>query len=243
MAHIHIRNLSVDFPIYGSSSRSLKNTLMSQATGGRIMPGARDLVVVRAIDDVSFDIEDGERIGLVGHNGSGKTTLLRVLSGIYKPTGGSVEIAGSVGTLLDPAAGMDPEATGLENIFLRGRVLGMSRAQIRNAIDDIADFTDLGDFLTLPMKTFSAGMSARLAFGISTSMQHDILLIDEGIGAGDPAFQEKAQQRIHGLFSRTSIVVLASHSPDLIARYCTRRVTMEHGAIANVEPVVTEPAA
>jgi ABC-type polysaccharide/polyol phosphate transport system ATPase subunit len=229
MAHISIKDLSVEFAIFGANARSLKNTVLAQATGGRVMAGARDIVAVRAIDKLNLEIRDGDRIGLVGHNGSGKTTLLRVLAGIYKPVSGSVRIEGRVGTLLDPSAGMDPEATGIENIYLRGYILGMSKREIEAQIPDIADFTDLGDFLQLPMKIYSAGMQARLTFAISTALQHDILLIDEGIGAGDAAFQEKAQQRIEGLFARASIVLLASHSDALIKQFCNRTVQMEHG--------------
>ena len=231
MPSIEIRDLTVEFPILGSHSRSLKNTLLAQATGGRIMAGARDIVKVRAIDGISLRIAAGDRIGLVGHNGSGKTTLLRVLSGIYKPTSGHVRIDGRVGTLLNPAAGMDPESTGLENIFLRGYLLGMSKREIEAKLGDIAAFTELGEFLELPMRTYSAGMSARLAFAISTAPDNDILLIDEGIGAGDASFQEKAFARIEGLFNRTPIVVLASHDDSLIERFCSRRVTMEQGKL------------
>lgn len=229
LAHISIKDLTVEFAIFGTKARSLKNTLITQATGGRVMAGARDIVAVRAIDNLNLEIKDGDRIGLVGHNGSGKTTLLRVLAGIYKPVAGSIRIEGRVGTLLDFNAGMDPDATGIENIYLRGHLLGLSTKEIEARVDEIADFTDLGDFLQLPMRTYSAGMGARLAFGISTSMQHDILLIDEGMGAGDAAFQEKAQKRIEGLFARTSIVLLASHSDALIQQFCNRVVRMEHG--------------
>ena len=155
MARISIENLSVEFAIYGSRARSLKNAVIAQATGGRIMAGARDVVAVRALDGISLELKDGDRIGLVGHNGSGKTTLLRVPAGIYKPASGRITIEGRLGAILDPRAGMDPEATGIENIFLRGRLLGMRRAEIEAAIPDIADFTDLGDFLALPMKTYS----------------------------------------------------------------------------------------
>jgi len=232
LARISIRDLTVEFAIFGTHSRSLKNTIVAQATGGRVMAGARDVVTVRALDNVSLEIADGDRVGLVGHNGSGKSTLLRVLSGIYKPVAGRVGILGRVGTLLDPTAGMDPEATGIENIFLRGYILGMSRREIEAALPDIAAFTDLGDFLALPMKTYSTGMAARLAFAISTAPRHDILLVDEGIGAGDAAFQEKAQKRIEGLFARTRIVLLASHSEALIRQYCTRQIRMEHGRVA-----------
>ncbi len=237
MARISIENLSVEFAIYGSRARSLKNAVIAQATGGRIMAGARDVVAVRALDGISLELKDGDRIGLVGHNGSGKTTLLRVLAGIYKPASGRITIEGRLGAILDPRAGMDPEATGIENIFLRGRLLGMRRAEIEAAIGDIAEFTDLGDFLALPMRTYSAGMSARLAFGISTAIQHDILLIDEGIGAGDASFQDKAQKRIEGLFARTSIVLFASHSETLIGQYCNRRLELEHGKVVRLESV------
>lgn len=202
------------------------------------MSGARDIISVRAVEELSLLVQDGDRVGLVGHNGSGKTTLLRVLAGIYKPASGTIRIEGRVGTLLDTTAGMDPEATGIENIYLRGYLLGMTRKQIEAQLDDIATFTDLGDFLQLPIKTYSAGMSARLAFGISTSIENDILLIDEGIGAGDAAFQEKAQRRIEGLFARTSIVLLASHSPDLIQRFCNRQIRMEHGHVIEDIPII-----
>jgi ABC-type polysaccharide/polyol phosphate transport system ATPase subunit len=231
MAHISIENLTVEFAIFGANSRSLKNQLLSQATGGRVMAGARDVITVRAIDHLNLEVNDGDRIGLVGHNGSGKTTLLRVLAGIYKPNGGAITIKGQLGALLDPTAGMDPESTGIENIYLRGYMMGMSRREIASKLDEIADFTELGNFLELPMRTYSAGMFARLAFAVSTAAHHDILLIDEGMSAGDAAFQKKAQQRIENLFDRTPIIILASHSEGLISEFCTRRVQMEHGAL------------
>jgi ABC-2 type transport system ATP-binding protein/lipopolysaccharide transport system ATP-binding protein len=195
------------------------------------MSGAHDVITVRAIDGLNLEINDGDRVGLVGHNGSGKTTLLRVLAGIYKPNGGAIAIEGQVGALLDSTAGMDPESTGIENIYLRGYMMGMGRREIASKLDDIAEFSELGDFLELPMRTYSTGMSARLAFAVSTAAHNDILLIDEGIGAGDAAFQKKAQQRIENLFDRTPIVILASHSETLISEFCNRRVEMEHGVL------------
>ena len=235
MAHISIENLTVEFAIFGANSRSLKNQILSQATGGRVMSGSRDIVTVRAIDGLNLEINDGDRIGLVGHNGSGKTTLLRVLAGIYKPSGGAITISGKVGALLDPNSGMDPESTGIENIYLRGYMMGMSRREIASKLDDIAEFTELGDFLSLPMRTYSAGMFARLAFGVSTAAHNDILLIDEGIGAGDAGFQKKARDRIESLFDRTPIVILASHSEALIGEFCNRRVQMEHGVLKEAD--------
>jgi lipopolysaccharide transport system ATP-binding protein len=234
MVRISIENLTVDFAIFGASARSLKNQLLSQATGGRVMAGGHDIITVRAIDGLNLEIKDGDRIGLIGHNGSGKTTLLRVLAGIYKPSGGAITIEGKVGTLLDPHAGMDPESTGIENIFLRGYMMGMSRAEIASKLDEIAKFTELGDFLELPTRTYSAGMFARLAFAVSTAAQNDILLIDEGIGAGDAAFRAKAQQRIEALFRRTPIIILASHSESLIDEFCNRRLQLERGVIKHL---------
>ena len=195
------------------------------------MADVHDVVVVRAIDGLDLEIRHGDRVGLMGHNGSGKSTLLRVLSGIYKPTAGRIEIEGRVGALLDPGAGMDMEATGYENIYLRGHLLGMSTREINTKLDDIANFSELGDFLSLPMKTYSAGMAARLAFAISTAPETDILLVDEGIGAGDAEFQKKAEERIEKLFEETSIVLIASHSEELLARFCNRRIRMEHGQL------------
>lgn len=233
MARISISDLTIQFAVYGTRARSLKNRIIAQATGGKLMPGAGDVVVVHAIDRLNLEIHDGDRVGLVGRNGSGKSTLLRALSGIYKPTAGAITIEGRVGTLLNPTAGIDMEATGYENIYLRGYLLGMSTREIKSKLDDIAEFSELGDFLTLPMKTYSAGMIARLAFAISTAPDTDILLVDEGIGAGDAEFQKKAEQRIERLFEKTSVVIIASHSEELLARFCNRRIRMDRGQIVN----------
>lgn len=240
MPHISINGLSVDFLIYGANSRSLKKQIVAQASGGRVLKGANDAVAVRAIDNLNLEIEHGDRIGLVGHNGSGKSTLLRVLAGIYKPTGGSVTISGRVGALLDPNAGMDQEATGIENIYLRGYVLGMTKAEIRNSIDDIASFTQLGDFLTLPLRTYSAGMFARLAFAISTLIRPDILLVDEGIGTGDAEFFDRMRARLDDFVKGASILLIASHSPEIIQRFCNKQITLKQGKIIEVVEVNAE---
>jgi lipopolysaccharide transport system ATP-binding protein len=232
VAKISISDLTVEFAIYGSSARSLKKSILSQATGGRIVFGAHDVVTVRAIDNLSLEITDGDRVGITGHNGSGKSTLLRVLAGIYKPTAGKIVIEGKVATLLDPLAGMDFNATGQENIFFRGHLLGMTTREIVSKIDDIASFTELGNFLQLPLRTYSAGMIARLSFAISTATNSDILLIDEGIGAGDAGFQQKAEDRISRLFDRTSIVLIASHSDQLLSHFCNRRIKINGGKLA-----------
>ncbi|MEX1179963.1 MAG: ABC transporter ATP-binding protein [Cucumibacter sp.] len=231
MPHISTERLSVTFRIYGANSRSLKKQIVKQATGGRLVPGADDTITVRALDEVSLEVEHGDRVGIVGHNGAGKSTLLKALAGIYKPTGGSIAIRGKVGALLDPAAGLDPDATGIENIYLRGYILGMKRAEIEERIEDIRSFTELGDYLDLPLRTYSAGMFARLAFGISTSIRPDILLLDEGIGAGDGIFFDKMQDRLGAVVERVGILLLASHDKVLVERFCNRVLRLEHGRL------------
>lgn len=237
MARISLRDLTIDFPIYGANSRSFKKRLISGVTGGRIGGGANDAVCVRALENVSIEIEEGSRIGLIGHNGAGKTTFLRVLAGIYKPTQGSIAIEGSIGALLDPASGIDPDATGLENIYLRGYALGMARSQIESKLEDIVEFTQLGDFISFPVRTYSVGMRARLIFAISTSIEPEILLVDEGIGAGDAAFQSSVERRLNDLYGSARIVIIATHDQALIEKYCDKTLLFERASICAIEDV------
>ena len=233
MATIKLEHVSVSFPVYASASRSIKNRLIRSATGGQIHlgSGAHRITVVDALQDINLDLKTGDRIGLVGHNGAGKTTLLRVLAKIYEPNEGRISIIGKTAPLFDINLGMDPESTGYENIMLRGLYLGLTRKQIAAHIDDIADFTELGDFLNLPIRTYSAGMQMRLAFAISTAVPPDILLLDEGIGAGDAAFLHKANERLKLFTEQVSIIVLSSHSEFLIRQMCNKALLMEHGRV------------
>lgn len=233
MASIRLEHVSVSFPIYDSSSRSLKKRLFYATIGGRIQknPNTHRIQVVEALDDINLHLEHGARVGLVGHNGAGKTTLLRVLAGIYEPNSGLIEVDGQVAPMFDKALGMDPDSSGYDNILLRGLFLGMSRREIAKRADGIAEFTELGDFLNLPIRTYSAGMRTRLAFAVSTAIDPDILLLDEGIGAGDAAFLQKAKKRLQAFTDKAAIIVLASHSDGLITRMCTSAIWMERGRI------------
>ena len=232
MASIRLDHVSVSFPIFDASSRSLKNRLISSATGGRVIAGPGNRIsIVQALDDVSLAFDHGARVGLVGHNGAGKTTLLRVLSGIFEPNCGEVHVEGQAAPMFDKALGMDPESSGYENIVLRGLFLGMSRREIRERVDKIAEFSELGEFLDLPIRTYSDGMRTRLAFAVSTSIDPDILLLDEGIGAGDAAFLEKANKRLDSFIDKAAIIVLATHQGPLLKQMCTSAVLMEHGRV------------
>ena len=235
MPHISAKNLSVEFSIPGSNARSLRMTAISHATGGRLARAKDDSVSVKALVDVSLEIASGDRIGLAGHNGAGKTTLLRVVAGIYHPTAGRVSVSGTVGALLSPQGGMDPDLSGIENIYLKGRLLGLSKTEIDVLAEEVADFTDLGQFISLPLRTYSAGMVARLAFAISTAIKPSILLIDEGIGAGDAGFKDKVKARVDAFVARSQIVVLASHDVSLMERLCNRIVRLEHGRVTSDE--------
>jgi ABC-2 type transport system ATP-binding protein/lipopolysaccharide transport system ATP-binding protein len=231
MASIRLDRVSVSFPIYDAKSRSIKKRVLAAAGRGRIARGEANRLVIRALDGVSVKIEHGERVGLIGRNGAGKTTLLRVMAGIYEPPSGTVEVEGRVAPLFDIGMGMDPESSGYENIVLRGLFLGLRKAEIKAKVDEIAEFTELGDFLEMPLRTYSAGMFARLAFAISTSIDPEILLLDEGIGAGDDVFLEKAKQRLDALINRARILVLASHSDELVRKLCNRAILMENGQV------------
>jgi lipopolysaccharide transport system ATP-binding protein len=231
MSLARAHDLSIDFPIYGGKSRSLKSTVLRAATGGSIAEDAAHRIVVRALDKVSFDWSEGERIGLVGHNGSGKTTLLRAVAGIYEPSSGAIEVRGRIASMLSITLGMDAEATGYENIFLRGTILGLRRRDTMRIVDDVCEFSELGDYIHMPMRTYSSGMVMRLMFAISTSVEADIILMDEWLSVGDAQFAEKAQKRLSALISKAKLLVIASHNKDLIRNMCTRVMHLEHGKI------------
>jgi ABC-type polysaccharide/polyol phosphate transport system ATPase subunit len=231
MPTISVEHIDVSFPIYEGAKRSLRHTMMAVSTGGRIASDSRQRVVVEALRDVSFEVKRGDRLALIGHNGAGKTTLLRVLAGIYEPLRGRVSTNGRIAPLFDISLGMDLDATGYENIRIRGLYLGMTEAEIAEKTQEIAEFTELGEFLHMPTRTYSLGMRTRLAFGVSTSITPEILLLDEGIGAGDARFVEKADARLHAFIERAGIMVLASHSMGLMKHFCNRAIVLEHGVV------------
>ena len=229
MAHVSANGVVVEFPIYGAKSRSLKNTVLHAATGGRLATDAREHVIIRALNGLSFEFSEGDRIGIVGHNGSGKSTLLRVLVGAYEPVTGSIETVGRIASMLSLTLGIDVEATGYENVFLRGAIMGLQRRQIEAIVDEICEFSGLGDYIHMPMRTYSSGMYVRLAFAISTSVAADIEVMDEWLSAGDHLFAEKAQSRLTNLIDQAKILVLASHDEQLIHKNCNKILQLDHG--------------
>ena len=238
MAFISLDNVTIDFPIYGASHHSLRHTLLAR-TGGLIRrEGMRHKrVVVRALDNISFKLADGDRLGLIGHNGAGKSTLLKALAGVYWPDSGSIRIEGRVSPLFTSAPGLDPDDSGFENIKTCGMFLGMTAEEIDVKAPEIAAFSELGEYLELPVRAYSTGMVTRLCFAIATAIDPDILLLDEGLAAGDARFAARAEDRMRKFIQRTRILVLASHSDALIRSMCNRAVLMETGHILAIGPV------
>jgi ABC-2 type transport system ATP-binding protein len=229
MVSIDVWNASVDFPIFDAKSRSLKKLALGKV-GGKIGSEGR-VPIIEALHDINISLRHGDRVGLVGHNGAGKSTLLRLLAGIYEPTRGSSRIVGKVAPVFDLGVGMDPEISGYENIMIRGLFLGMGRKDMEKRVDDIAEFTELGDYLSMPLRTYSTGMRVRLALGVVTSIDPEILLLDEGIGAVDAAFLEKARDRLNDLVKRSGILVFASHSDDFLVELCNTAIWMDEGQV------------
>lgn len=237
MVSLRLDQVSIDFPIYNASARSLRRDILRFSVGGRISEDSRHKVVVNALEDISLSLAEGDRLGLIGHNGAGKSTLLRVMAGIYEPVRGTIETEGSVSTIFDLTLGMNPDATGFEQIRLQARFLGINRTEVENIIWDVAEFTELGDYLHLPIRTYSSGMMVRLAFGIATCIQPDILLMDEMIGAGDAAFLHRAQGRLEKFVGGARILTVASHSETVIRDWCNAAALLDHGKLVFVGPV------
>jgi ABC-2 type transport system ATP-binding protein len=238
--YLETNNAWVEFPIFDAKARSLKKAFLGKA-GGSIGRNSSNVVVIEALRDISLSLKQGDRVGLVGHNGAGKSTLLRLLSGIYEPTRGSATVRGRVAPVFDLGVGMDPEISGFENIIIRGLFLGQTRKQMVSKVDEIAEFTELGEYLSMPLRTYSTGMRVRLAMGVVTSIDPEILLLDEGIGAVDADFMKKARTRLQDLVARSGILVFASHSNEFLAQLCDTAMWIDHGTIkmtGGIEEVV-----
>lgn len=239
MVGITLESVDLEFDIFDARRRRLFHPgNLPRLIGGRLRKGGQH-VVVTALSGIDLNVRSGDRIGLIGHNGAGKSTLLRVLAGIYHPTRGKAVISGRVAPIFDISLGFDPDATGAENIAMLGLINGMSMAEIAAATPEIAEFTDLGEYLHLPARIYSAGMLTRLQFAVATAVQRrpDILVVDEGIGAGDAAFMEKADRRLTDFMARPAALVLASHAQATIERFCDRAVLLRQGSIAFDGPV------
>ena len=231
MANVNFEKAFVEFPIFNATGRSLTSSILKVATGGMLDSDPNGRVLVKALTNISFSLHEGDRVALLGHNGAGKSTLLRALGRVYAPTKGTAEIVGRVGSLIDINLGINPEATGRENVFIRGQLLGLTKKEISTKYQEIVDFAELGNFMEMPVRTYSTGMHLRLAFAVSTVVRPEILLMDEWLSVGDADFQHKAEARLMELVSETKILVIATHSRALVESVCNRAIWLEHGQI------------
>lgn len=234
-AWIKVNNVSIDIPIY-CPDRSFRSALVSKYIGGNINT-SKKLIAVEALRNINFNLQEGDRLGLIGHNGAGKSTLLNTLAGIYKPISGTIQHSGRITPLFHTSPGMDPVDSGISNIYTIGMFFGVSRKQITAKLEEIIEFTQLQDFIHLPVRTYSTGMVARLSFAIATCLEPDILLVDEGIGAGDESFARKAKDSLDNLYKKVKIVILASHSRELIKKLCNKAILLEHGSVVACDDI------
>lgn len=230
MPCLEIEDVSLTYPIYGANARSFKATLINLATGGRLDKNNGSMVV-EALHDVSFKLERGDKLAILGHNGAGKSTLLKVLARIYEPTKGRLNVKGRTNCLFDIMMGMDHELNGYENIFLRGMILGLSKADIRKIIPRVEEFAEIGDFMKMPIKSYSAGMKVRLAFGIITHIYSEILLIDEIVNVGDSKFIEKAKAQMKDLIYQSEFMVLSTHDIGIVKEFCNKALWLSGGRV------------
>ena len=245
MPLIEAKDIGVEFPVAPPNARSVRHLAVRAASrvGGKVSQNDGSFRFVRALDGISFTLKEGDRLGLVGHNGAGKTTLIRVLAGIYDPTSGSLRVIGRNVPMFDIGLGMDDEASGYENIRTRGLILGLSPKEIEDRIPEIVEFAELGEYLELPIRTYSSGMLLRLVFSIAASMHGDIILMDEWIAVGDAQFRKKTHDRLQSITMKSGIVVLASHDHSLLRETCNLGLYLEGGrprAFGALEDVLKE---
>lgn len=228
---VRVDDVSLSIPVFTpNQQRLLRKPFTLSSVGGK-MTRDKGKIYVNALQGISFDLSPGEHLALIGHNGAGKSTLLRLIAGIYPPTSGSVHVQGSIGCLFEMGTGVTPEMTGYESIKMQHLIHGSRGEDWQEIAREIATFTDLGEYLHLPLRTYSSGMRARLIAAMATAWPRDIMLIDEGIGAGDSSFQQKFSARLEGYLRKAGLLVIASHATELLRRYCSRAMVLEHGEV------------
>jgi ABC-type polysaccharide/polyol phosphate transport system ATPase subunit len=230
MTHIKLTDIVVRYPVYSSGrQRSILSFAANRASFGRVARDVGNIPVVEAIRGLSISLEEGDRLAIVGRNGSGKSTLLKVCAGLILPDQGKVEISGTHAAVINSSSGLDYDASGAENVDMVGRLFGHDKEGRKRLLEDVAEFTELADFLSLPVRTYSSGMVVRLLFALATSVNRDIFVVDEVIGAGDAIFVDKAAKRVHAMFERAKVLVLATHSGEIAEQLCNKMLWIDSG--------------
>jgi len=228
---LSVEDVCLRFRIYGVGSQSLKKRLLSFGTGGRLERDTKDHFFVQAVSDLTFKLQTGDKLGVMGANGAGKSTLLRILAGIYRPQNGTVRTSGQIAAIIDPSVALDPLATGYENILSRAKLINIPRARHQRFIEQVREISELGDYLSMPVHAYSSGMQMRLNFAMCVSIEPDILLLDEWLSIADQNFSEKAEERMRALIGKTRILVFASHDLELLQRVCNKGLLLKDGRV------------
>lgn len=226
---ISLKNVDLEYDLHFDRTNTLKEFIINTLSRRSYVKKKKDRLM--ALGNLSLDVHEGERVGVIGLNGAGKSTLLKVISGILKPTRGTLEVHGNIQPLIEIGAGFDPEFSGRENIYFNSYMLGFTKAQVDERIDDIIAFTDIGEFIDAPVKYYSSGMQVRLAFTIATTVQPEILILDEMLSAGDVAFIDKAKKRMNELLEKAKCMVLVSHDLGLVESLCNRVLILSKGKV------------
>lgn len=229
MSRVKLENVTLEYPVFDASSRSLKNTLIGSVGGS--YSSRNQTVYINALTDINLDLRNGDRMALIGDNGAGKSTLLKVLAGVLHPQKGSIKIEGVRSSLTDVTMGMDLDSTGRENIILRAVFLGLKTSEAKKFTEDIANFTELGGYLDLPLRVYSTGMLLRLGFAVSTILRPEVLILDEMLSAGDQKFAAKSEERLKSYMENLEILILASHNPNILRQHCNKAIVMRSGRI------------
>lgn len=237
MSKIALENVNVFYPVLQDHYMSIRRAALRMISGGRLYRQDTAAQSVHALKDITLTLENGDRIGFVGRNGAGKSTLLKTIGGFIMPDAGFLQIEGNVTPLFSVNGGMDIERTGYDNIFFMGRLLGLKRAAMSERLKEIEEFSELGRFLDMPVRSYSDGMKVRLGFSIVTCLNPDILILDEAIGAGDAHFLEKATKRAQELYARANIIVMASHDQNIIRHLCNKAAWLDQGRVIKIGPV------
>lgn len=236
-AFLRLDKVSVRFRVYGVGSQSLKKKIISFGTGGRLARDAANHFVVQALENISLELRDGDRLGIIGANGSGKSTLLRTMAGIYQPNEGSVSSEGRIATIIDHSVGLEPLATGFENIQARAALIQVPKSEWPAYSERVRQLCELGDYLSMPVHTYSSGMMMRLNFALSVSIDPDILILDEWLSVADAAFQDKAETLMRDLVARSRILVVASHNLELLERLSNGGIYLDSGRVTVCGPI------
>lgn len=233
MSKIILKNVYLNYPVFSSDSRSFKKNVLNKIKSEKFKKNKSDILHIQALKNINLEIKEGDRIGIYGNNGSGKSSLLKVISGIYYPSSGSINVDGRINSLISLNAGFNENLTGKENSIFKLKLLGLKKDEINDKLNEIKNFSGLNEFFFLPIKTYSSGMLLRLSFSLSILCPHDILIMDEWLSVGDDKFQQQALSKINEIIKKSKILIIASQSKNILEKLCNKILTLHDGIIVS----------